>query len=90
MRTNIDIDDKLMGEAMKATGAATKRATIEKALRTLVTLKVHENQVKEIFRRQELARKDAEREGRLEQWHEELVRKGNWPEVTSDADERGD
>ena len=90
MRTNIDIDDQLMRQAMKATGAVTKRAAVEKALRTLVTLKAQENQIKDIFRRQEIARKAAEREGRLEQWHEELVRKGNWPEDTSDADERRD
>ena len=90
MRTNIDIDDELMGEAMKATGAATKRAAVEKALRILVQLKAHENRVKEVFRRQELARNAAEREGRLEQWHEEVVRKGNWPEDADDADQRGD
>ena len=32
MRTNIDIDDKLMAEAMKAMGTKTKRETVEKAL----------------------------------------------------------
>ncbi len=33
MRTNIDIDDKLLKQAMKALGVATKRAAVEKALR---------------------------------------------------------
>ncbi len=33
MRTNIDIDDKLMKQAMKALGVTTKRAAVEKALR---------------------------------------------------------
>jgi Arc/MetJ family transcription regulator len=33
MRTNIDIDEKLLAEAMKATGKTTKRATVEEALR---------------------------------------------------------
>ena len=33
MRTNIDIDDELMAEAMKVTGQKTKKATIEEALR---------------------------------------------------------
>ena len=33
MRTNIDIDDELMAEAMKATGQKTKKGTIEEALR---------------------------------------------------------
>jgi Arc/MetJ family transcription regulator len=36
MRTNIDLDDKLLSEAMAATGLATKRATVEEALRSLV------------------------------------------------------
>lgn len=33
MRTNIDIDDELLAEAMKATGAKTKKGAIEAALR---------------------------------------------------------
>jgi Arc/MetJ family transcription regulator len=36
MRTNIDIDDRLMREAMRASGARTKRAVVEQALRLLV------------------------------------------------------
>ena len=36
MRTNIEIDDKLIAEAMRATGRTTKRATVEEALRQLV------------------------------------------------------
>lgn len=36
MRTNIEIDDKLMKQAMKAAGATTKRETVEKALEMLV------------------------------------------------------
>jgi Arc/MetJ family transcription regulator len=36
MRTNIDIDDALLAEAMKAAGLATKKATVEEALRRLV------------------------------------------------------
>lgn len=36
MRTNIDIDDDLLNEAMAATGLATKKATVEEALRRLV------------------------------------------------------
>jgi len=87
MRTNIDIDDELMAQAMAATGAATKRAAIDSALRKLVALKVHEQEVDEVFRLQEIARKQAEQEGRLDEWHAELVKKGNWPEVASDADE---
>jgi Arc/MetJ family transcription regulator len=33
MRTNIEIDDKLMAEAMKAGGFKTKRETVDAALR---------------------------------------------------------
>jgi Arc/MetJ family transcription regulator len=38
MRTNIEIDDKLMKRAMKAAGTSTKRETVEKALETLIRL----------------------------------------------------
>ena len=37
MRTNIDIDDDLMHEAMKASGETTKRATVERGLRLIAT-----------------------------------------------------
>lgn len=36
MRTNIDIDDGLIAEAMVATGLPTKKAIVEEALRRLV------------------------------------------------------
>lgn len=36
MRTNIDIDDTLLAEAMTLTGLSTKKATVEEALRRLV------------------------------------------------------
>ena len=36
MRTNIDIDDDLLTEAMAAAGLTTKKATVEEALRRLV------------------------------------------------------
>jgi len=35
-RTNIDIDDQLVEDAMKATGSKTKRAVVEEGLRQLV------------------------------------------------------
>ncbi|MGA8197269.1 MAG: type II toxin-antitoxin system VapB family antitoxin [Acetobacteraceae bacterium] len=38
MRTNIEIDDELLKEAMAATGQTTKRATVEQALRRVVRL----------------------------------------------------
>lgn len=36
MRTNIDIDDILLKQAMEATGMSTKKATVEEALRYFV------------------------------------------------------
>lgn len=36
MRTNIDIDDELMRDAMRSSGAPTKRAVVEEALRLLI------------------------------------------------------
>ncbi len=38
MRTNIEIDDELMSEAMEALGAKTKREAVDMALRRLVQL----------------------------------------------------
>lgn len=38
MRTNIDIDDELMVKAMNSSGAKTKKAVVEEALRALVRL----------------------------------------------------
>jgi len=40
MRTNIDIDDALLSQAMTLGGLPTKRATVEEGLRLLV--RVHE------------------------------------------------
>ena len=39
MRTNIVIDDKLMRDALKATGVKTKREVVELGLRTLLRLR---------------------------------------------------
>jgi Arc/MetJ family transcription regulator len=36
MRTNIDIDDRLMRQAMRSSGARTKRGVVEEALRLLI------------------------------------------------------
>ena len=42
MRTNIEIDDDLMREALEATGVRTKREAVELGLRTLVQLRAQE------------------------------------------------
>jgi Arc/MetJ family transcription regulator len=39
MRTNIVIDDKLMRDALRATGLKTKREAVELGLRTLLRLR---------------------------------------------------
>jgi Arc/MetJ family transcription regulator len=38
MRTNIEIDDRLMREAMRRTGNRTKRATVEAGLKALLDI----------------------------------------------------
>lgn len=42
MRTNIDIDEELIREAMKLTGISTKKGVVEKALALMVSLKKQE------------------------------------------------
>ena len=42
MRTNIVIDDKLMTDALQATGLKTKKEAVELGLKTLITLKKQE------------------------------------------------
>jgi len=39
MRTNIDIDDRLMRQAMRSSGARTKRAVVEAGLRVLIQIR---------------------------------------------------
>ena len=42
MRTNIEIDDKLMADVLKATGLKTKKDAVELGLKTLIRLKKQE------------------------------------------------
>jgi Arc/MetJ family transcription regulator len=42
MRTNIVIDDRLMEDALRATGLKTKREAVELGLKTLIRLKEQE------------------------------------------------
>ena len=39
MRTNIEIDDRLMADALKATGLNTKKEAVELGLKALIKLK---------------------------------------------------
>jgi Arc/MetJ family transcription regulator len=43
MRTNIEIDEELMSEALRLTGLKTKRAVVEAGLRILIRLKRQED-----------------------------------------------
>jgi len=42
MRTNIEIDDELMNDVLKATGLKTKKDVVELGLKTLIRLKKQE------------------------------------------------
>jgi Arc/MetJ family transcription regulator len=42
VRTNIEIDDKLMQDALRLTGVKTKREAVELGLRTLLRLRQQE------------------------------------------------
>ncbi len=47
-RTNIEIDDSLLAQAMAATGQTTKRATVEEALRTVVRIRAQLEALKDL------------------------------------------
>jgi Arc/MetJ family transcription regulator len=75
MRTNIDIDDKLMKQAMKATGATTKKAAVEACMRQTVKLK-EQAKIRELFGKvQWEGDLDSMREGRFLNWEEEFQKK---------------
>jgi len=87
MRTNIEIDDELMRQAMAATGTNTKKAAVEACLRKLIDVKAREKALDEAMMRQESARQAAVREGRLAEWYEELKRTGTRFEEAVYADQ---
>jgi Arc/MetJ family transcription regulator len=43
MRTNIVIDDELMAQALQVTGLRTKKAVVERGLKTLIQLSAQQN-----------------------------------------------
>lgn len=87
MRTNIEIDEKLIRQAMKATGTTTKRAAVEACLRKLLEVHALEAAQARIFRHRQRERRAAIREGRLEAWYSELIGKENTTEVIADANQ---
>ncbi len=68
MRTNIEIDDKLMKSALKATGARTKREAVELGLKTLVQLRAQEKARKLRGRITWEGDLDAQRTDRSDDW----------------------
>lgn len=92
MRTNIDIDDELMQQAMAATNTTTKKAAVEASLRLAVRLKAQEAILKwrgKVKWEGDLA---VSREGRYLDWGESQVRSeeehAGSPEAVSQPGER--
>jgi Arc/MetJ family transcription regulator len=68
VRTNIDIDDELMRQAMAASDETTKKAVVEKALRLMISLKAQEGIKKLRGKVKWEGDLDAMREGRFLDW----------------------
>ena len=64
MRTNIDIDDALIAEAMAATGHSTKKGVVEEALRQIVA----ERRAREALQDLRGIGWDGDREAMRRQW----------------------
>ncbi|MBN9036115.1 MAG: type II toxin-antitoxin system VapB family antitoxin [Rhizobiales bacterium] len=69
MRTNIDIDDELLAEAMEITGHKTKKAAVEEALRRVIETHRRREAIKNLEGIGWEGDLDAMREGpEVEQW----------------------
>lgn len=68
MRTNIDIDDKLMKQAMKAFGVGTKKAAVDAALRRLVELRREEAERKQQNRGRQGSHAESQEDDWLDRW----------------------
>lgn len=70
MRTNVEIEDSLMREAMAASGKTIKRAVVEEALRLVVQLKRQEG-IKNLFGKVRWeGNLDEMRQSRFPEWDE--------------------
>jgi Arc/MetJ family transcription regulator len=65
MRTSIDIDDKLMADAQRASGFSTKKQTVEGALRLMVRLRRQEKIASSFGKFRWRGNLDRSRKGRL-------------------------
>lgn len=73
MRTNIEIDDELMQQAMAATNTTTKKAAVEASLRQTVQLKEQEG-IREYFGKVDWrGNLDAMRQSRSQDWNVSLT-----------------
>lgn len=71
MRTNIEIDDKLMRQAMRASGASTKKAAVEAALRLAVQLHKQGEAVRKLRGLGWEGNLDEMRKGRFQDWDQQ-------------------
>lgn len=76
MRTNIDIDDKLLKQAMKATGTSTKKAAVEASLQRVVELSERQSILRWFGKIDWDGDLNAMREGRLPEWETAQRQKG--------------
>jgi Arc/MetJ family transcription regulator len=65
MRTSIDIDDKLMADAQRASGFSTRKQTVEEALRLMVRLRRQEKIASSFGKFRWRGNLDRSRKGRL-------------------------
>jgi Arc/MetJ family transcription regulator len=49
MRTNIDIDDGLLADAMEASGKSTKKETVKEALELLVRIRRDQRKIRDLY-----------------------------------------
>jgi Arc/MetJ family transcription regulator len=71
MRTNVEIDDELMRQAMTASAKTGKKAIVEEALRLVVQLK-RQGGIRDLFGKVEwVGDLDSMREGRFVNWDDE-------------------
>lgn len=75
MRTNIDIDDELMRQAMAASEETTKKAVVEKALRLMINLKAQEGIKKLRGKVKWEGDLDAMRKGRFLDWEPDVAQR---------------
>jgi Arc/MetJ family transcription regulator len=77
MRTNIEIDDELMRQAMKASGATTKKGVVESGLRLAVRLKAQEGIRALRGKVKWEGNLDEMRQGRFLNWQEDAEKAGS-------------